>query len=33
VEGSSLNFKITTKSDLDLFRIISDIEIVWFNNC
>jgi 2-C-methyl-D-erythritol 4-phosphate cytidylyltransferase len=28
VEGSSLNFKITTKSDLDLFRIISDIEIV-----
>ncbi len=28
VEGSSLNFKITTKSDLDLFTIISDIEMI-----
>ncbi len=28
VEGSSLNFKVTTQSDLDLFKIISDIEIV-----
>jgi len=27
VEGSSLNFKVTTQSDLDLFKIISDIEI------
>ena len=26
VEGSSLNFKVTTQSDLDLFTIISDIE-------
>jgi len=28
VEGSSLNFKVTTQSDLDLFKIISDIETV-----
>lgn len=28
VEGSSLNFKVTTKSDLDLFTIISDIEVI-----
>ena len=28
VEGSSLNFKVTTESDLDLFTIISDIETV-----
>ena len=26
IEGSSLNFKITSQSDLDLFKIISDIE-------
>jgi len=26
VEGSSLNFKVTNQSDLDLFKIISDIE-------
>ena len=26
VEGSSINFKITNNSDLDLFKIISDIE-------
>ena len=26
VNGSSLNFKVTTDSDLDLFKIISDIE-------
>ncbi len=32
VEGSSLNFKVTTKSDLDLFKIISDIQIAGFNN-
>ena len=32
VEGSPLNFKITTDADLDLFRIISDIEILWFKN-
>ncbi len=28
VEGSSLNFKVTTQSDLDLFTIISDIETI-----
>lgn len=28
VEGSSFNFKVTTQSDLDLFKIISDIETV-----
>ncbi|MCF6269098.1 MAG: 2-C-methyl-D-erythritol 4-phosphate cytidylyltransferase [Melioribacteraceae bacterium] len=28
VEGSSLNFKVTTQSDLDLFKIICDIKIV-----
>ncbi len=28
LEGSSLNFKVTTQSDLDLFKIISDIETV-----
>ena len=28
VDGSSLNFKVTTQSDLDLFKIISDIEIL-----
>ncbi len=28
VEGSSLNFKVTTQSDLDLFTIISDIEAI-----
>ncbi|MDA3861418.1 MAG: 2-C-methyl-D-erythritol 4-phosphate cytidylyltransferase [Melioribacteraceae bacterium] len=28
VDGSSLNFKITTQSDLDLFKIISDIETI-----
>ena len=32
LEGSSLNFKVTTQSDLNLFKIISDIETVWFNN-
>ena len=33
VEGSSLNFKVTTQSDLDLFTIISDIETIWFTFC
>jgi len=28
VEGSNFNFKVTTQSDLDLFKIISDIEIL-----
>jgi 2-C-methyl-D-erythritol 4-phosphate cytidylyltransferase len=28
VEGSSLNFKITNKSDLDLFKNICDIETI-----
>jgi len=27
IDGSSLNFKVTTQSDLDLFKIISDIKV------
>jgi hypothetical protein len=28
-----LNFKITNKSDLDLFKNICDIETIWFTYC
>ena len=33
VEGSSLNFKITNNSDLDLFKNICNIETIWFTYC